>query len=165
MPIVDSILMELDQEAKTTQRVLDRVPENKLTWKPHTKSFSLGQLALHLAGGQGNIAEMISKDTFEIPVFVQPEPKSRREILDALSLSTAKAKDILGKMDDARMMSIWTLTKGGRVLMAAPRVGIVRGILLNHMYHHRGQLSVYLRLLDVAVPSIYGPSADENPFA
>jgi uncharacterized damage-inducible protein DinB len=165
MAIVDSLLMELDTEAKTTERVLERIPENKLSWKPHPKSFSLGQLGLHLAGAQGNIAEMISLDTFEVPVFVQPEAKSRKEILDSLPLSTAKAKAILGKMDDARMMSNWTLTKAGKVLMAAPRIGIVRGILMNHMYHHRGQLSVYLRLLDVPLPSIYGPSADENPFS
>jgi uncharacterized damage-inducible protein DinB len=165
MAIVDSILMEMDQETKITERVLERIPENKLTWKPHAKSYSLGQLGMHLAGGQGNIAEMLSQDTFEIPVFTQPEAKSRKEILDALPLSTAKAKTILGKMDDARMMSTWTLSKGGRVLMSAPRVGVIRGILLNHMYHHRGQLSVYLRLLDVPLPSIYGPSADENPFA
>ncbi len=165
MAIVDSILMELDQEANTTQRVLERVPENKLSWKPHTKSFSLGQLALHLAGGQGNIAQMLSTDVFEIPVFTQPEATSQKEILDALPLSIAKTKEILGKMDDARMMSTWTLARNGKVIMSAPRVGVIRGILLNHMYHHRGQLSVYLRLLDVPVPSIYGPSADENPFA
>ena len=165
MAIVDSLLMELDTEAKTTERVLQRIPENKLSWKPHPKSFSLGQLGLHLAGGQGNIAEMLSLDTFEVPVFAQPEAKSRKEILDSLPLSTAKAKGILGKMDDARMMSTWTLTKAGKVLMAAPRIGIIRGILMNHMYHHRGQLSVYLRLLDVPLPSIYGPSADENPFS
>ena len=165
MAIADMILMELDQEAKTTQRVLDRVPENKLSWKPHAKSFSLGQLALHLAGAQGRIAEMISKDNFEIGSMTQPEAQSKKEILDALPLSTAKAKEIVGKMDDARMMSTWTLNKAGRVVMAAPRIGVIRGILLNHMYHHRGQLSVYLRLLEVPVPSIYGPSADENPFA
>jgi len=157
--------MEIEQEAKTTLRVLERIPENKLTWKPHAKSFSLGQLALHLADGQGNIAEMLSADVFELPVFSQPEAKSHKEVLDALPRSTAKAKEILGKMDDGRMMSAWTLTKNGKVLMSAPRAGIIRAILLNHMYHHRGQLSVYLRLLEVPLPSIYGPSADENPFA
>jgi uncharacterized damage-inducible protein DinB len=164
MAIVDSILMEIDQEAKTTQRVLDRIPEDKLSWKPHAKSMSLGQLGLHLAGGQGNIAEMINKDNFQIGPMTQAEAKSKKEIMDALSVSTAKAKEILGKMDDARILSTWTLTNGEKVLMAAPRIGVIRGILLNHMYHHRGQLSVYLRLLDVQLPSIYGPSADENPF-
>jgi uncharacterized damage-inducible protein DinB len=164
MAIVDSILMEMEQEAKTTQRVLERIPEDKLAWKPHPKSFSLGQLALHLAAGQGNIAEMLSIDNFEVPVFTQPEAKTQKEILDALPASISKAKAILGKMDDGRMMATWTLSKDGKVLMAAPRIGVIRGILLNHMYHHRGQLSVYLRLLDVPLPSIYGPSADENPF-
>jgi uncharacterized damage-inducible protein DinB len=164
MAIVDSILMELDQEAKTTQRVLDRVPEGKLTWKPHAKSYSLGQLALHIARVQGPLAEMASQDTFEIGSMVQAEPANKKEIMDVFTQSTAKAKQILAKMDDARLLATWTLTKNGKVLMAIPRVGFIRAILLNHVYHHRGQLSVYLRLLDVPIPSIYGPSADENPF-
>ncbi len=165
MAIVDSILMELDQEAKTTQRVLDRVPENKLGWKPHAKSYSLGQLALHIARLQGALADAVNKDTHEIPGFVQAEAGSKKEIMDVHIESTAKAKQILAKMDDARLMATWTLTKNGNVLMSVPRVGFIRAIMLNHMYHHRGQLSVYLRLLEVPVPSIYGPSADENPFA
>jgi uncharacterized damage-inducible protein DinB len=165
MPIVDSILMEIDQEAKTTQRVLDRVPEDKLTWKPHAKSYSLGQLALHIARAQGNLANMASQDTFEIGNMAQPEPKNRQEILDAFTQSTASAKEVLAKMDDSRVMGMWTATKNGKVVMSIPRIGFIRAILLNHIYHHRGQLSVYLRLLDVPVPSIYGPSADENPFA
>ncbi len=164
MAIVDSILMELDQEAKTTQRVLERVPENKLGWKPHAKSFSLGQLALHIAQGQGALADAVSKDSFEIPNFAQPEPKSRKEILDAFAQSTAHAKETLAKLDDSRMMSMWSATAGGKTIFSTPRIGFIRAILLNHIYHHRGQLSVYLRLLDVPVPSIYGPSADENPF-
>jgi uncharacterized damage-inducible protein DinB len=165
MPIIDSILMEIDQEAKTTQRVLDRVPEDKLTWKPHPKSFSLGQLSLHLAGAQGNLASMASQDTFEVGNLAQAEPKTRQEIMDAFAQSTAKAKEILAKMDDSRLMATWTATKNGKVLMSVPRIGFIRSILLNHIYHHRGQLSVYLKLLDVPIPSIYGPSADENPFA
>ena len=165
MAIVDSILMEMEQENKTTQRVLERVPESKLTWKPHAKSMSLGQLALHIATAQGNIAEMANIDNFEMGSITQSEPKSKKEVMDAFSERTAKAKAILGKMDDARLMSPWTLTKSGKVLMSAPRIGVIRGLIMNHLYHHRGQLSVYLRLLDVPVPSIYGPSADENPFA
>jgi uncharacterized damage-inducible protein DinB len=165
MAIVDSILMELDQEAKTTQRVLDRIPEDKLAWKPHPKSYSLGQLAMHLAAGQGRLAEIISKDTHEIGNITQPQPGSKKEILDALSQNTATALGTLKKLDDSKLMAIWTLTKGGKVLVSAPRIGVIRSILMNHFYHHRGQLSVYLRLLDVPVPSIYGPSADENPFA
>jgi uncharacterized damage-inducible protein DinB len=165
MAIVDSILMEIDQEAKTTQRVLERIPEDKLAWKPHPKSYSLGQLAMHLAGGQGRLAEILSKDTHEIGNITQPQPDSKKEILEALSQNTATALGTLKKLDDSKLMAIWTLTKGGKVLLSAPRIGVIRSILMNHFYHHRGQLSVYLRLLDVPVPSIYGPSADENPFA
>src|SRR5271154_4714955 len=120
MPMIDSILMEIDQEAKTTQRVLDRVPEDKLSWKPHPKSYSLGQLSLHLAGAQGNLANMASQDTFEVGNFAQVEPKTRQEILDAFSQSTAKAKEILARMDDARLMATWTATKNGKVLMSIP---------------------------------------------
>jgi uncharacterized damage-inducible protein DinB len=164
MAIVDSILLEMDQEAKTTQRVLERVPEDKLTWKPHAKSYSLGQLALHIARGQGALADAVSKDSFEIPNFAQAQPASRKEILDAFAQSTAHAKEMLAKLDDGRMMATWSATAGGKTVFSVPRIGFIRAILLNHIYHHRGQLSVYLRLLDVPVPSIYGPSADENPF-
>jgi uncharacterized damage-inducible protein DinB len=165
MRLVDSLLMEIDQEAKTTKRVLERIPDDKLGWKPHPKSYSLGQLALHVASVPGNIAAAAAQDTFEAPSFSQPEPKSRQEVLDTFSKSLASAKDTLNKMDDARLMSMWSLTRNGKVLMTVPRIGFVRSILMNHNYHHRGQLSVYLRTLDVPVPSIYGPSADENPFA
>jgi uncharacterized damage-inducible protein DinB len=164
MRLADSILNEIDQEAQITKRVLERVPEGKYSWRPHPKSFSLGQLALHIASVQGNVAALAAQDTVEAPVFTQAEAKSRQEILDAFSKSLDDAKDTLGKMDDARLMGTWTLTKDGKTIMSVPRIGIVRSILLNHVYHHRGQLSVYLRMLDVPVPSIYGPSADENPF-
>ena len=165
MRLVDSILMEIDQEAQTTKRILDRIPEDKLTWKPHPKSFSLGQLALHIASVPGSVAAAAVPDSMEAPNFSQPEPKSRQEVLDTFSKSLESAKDALKKMDDARLMSMWSLTKNGKVLMSVPRIGFIRSILMNHNYHHRGQLSVYLRMLGVPVPSIYGPSADENPFA
>jgi len=164
MRMVDSILMEIDMEAQTTKRVLDRVPENKLAWKPHPKSYSLGQLALHIAAVPGNIAAAATPDTMEAPNFTQSEPKSCTEILDTFSKSLASAKEALNKMDDAKLASTWTLTRNGKAVMSVPRVAFIRSILMNHLYHHRGQLSVYLRLLDVPVPSIYGPSADENPF-
>src|ERR1700686_654923 len=165
MRIVDPILMEIDQEAQTTKRVLERIPEDKLSWKPHPKAFSLGQLSLHIAAAPGNLAAAIAQDSFEVPNFAQAEAKSRQEVLDIFSKSLETSKGTLNKMDDAKLMSMWSLTKNGKVLMSVPRVGFIRSILLNHMYHHRGQLSVYLRILDVPVPSIYGPSADENPFA
>jgi uncharacterized damage-inducible protein DinB len=95
----------------------------------------------------------------------QPEPKSRKEVLDAFWQGLEATKATLSKMDDAKLTSNWNLTKNGKVVMSVPRIGFLRAILMNHIYHHRGQLSVYLRLLDVTVPSIYGPSADEDPFA
>ena len=164
MRLVDPLLMELEQEAQITKRVLERIPDDKLAWKPHPKSFTLGQLALHIASAPGNVAAGAAQDSIEAPSFSQPEPKSRQEVLDAFSKSIATAKDTLGKMDDARLMSTWNLTRNGKVIMSVPRIGFLRSILMNHTYHHRGQLSVYLRMLDVAVPSIYGPSADESPF-
>ena len=165
MRLADSLLMEFDQEAQTTKRVLERVPDSKLAWKPHPKSYSLGQLALHVASLPGNVAALAVPDTRETGNFSQPEPKSRQEILDTFSKSLESAKETLKKMDDARLMSTWTLTKNGKIVMSVPRIGFLRSILMNHNYHHRGQLAVYLRMLDVPVPSIYGPSADENPFA
>jgi uncharacterized damage-inducible protein DinB len=165
MKMIDPILAEMEHEAQTTRRVLDRVPENKLAWKPHPRSYSLGQLALHVASLPGNVAALAVPDTKEASNFSQPEPKSRQEILDTFSKSLESAKETLKKMDDARLMSTWNLTKDGKIVMSVPRIGFLRSILMNHNYHHRGQLAVYLRMLDVPVPSIYGPSADENPFA
>jgi uncharacterized damage-inducible protein DinB len=165
MSLVDSILMEIDQEAQTTKRVLERIPADKLAWKPHPKSFSLGQLALHIASLPSGAAAAVVPDTREVPNFSQPEPKSRQEVMDTFSNSLESAKETLKKMDDARLMATWKLTKNGKILMSVPRIAFIRSILMNQIYHHRGQLSVYLRMLDVPVPSIYGPSADENPFA
>jgi len=164
MPIIDSILMELDQEATRTRKVLERVPEASLAWKPHEKSMSLGQLALHVASVPGALAEIVSGDSFEVPGFTQPAATSKAEILDAFDNGITKAKRILGKMDDGFLQATWSLTRRNQVILNVPRVGAIRTLVLNHWYHHRGQLSVYLRLLDVPVPSIYGPSADENPF-
>lgn len=165
MRIADSLLTELDQEAQTTKRVLERIPEDKLAWKPHPKSFSLGQLALHIASMPGDVAAAVVPDTMEVPGFTFPAPKNRQEVLDTFSKKLQSAKDTLKEMDDAQLTSMWTLTRNGKILMSVPKVGFIRSIMMNHLYHHRGQLSVYLRLLNVPVPSIYGPSADENPFA
>jgi uncharacterized damage-inducible protein DinB len=157
--------MELDQEAQTTKRVLERVPEGKFSWKPHPKSYSLGQLAMHIAAAPGIVAGSAGKDTYEISGGPPPEPKNHKELMDTFSASLASAKDSLKDLNDARLMSTWNGMANGKVVLSIPRIGLIRAILLNHWYHHRGQLSVYLRLLDVPVPSIYGPSADENPFA
>jgi len=161
-----AVLQEFDNEAGTTRRVLERVPTDKLSWKPHPKSMSLGQLALHVATVPGNVAELAARDTVpEPPTFVQPEAATASELVPALTASVAQAKQALGGFDDARMGAMWRLQSGGKDILAMPRVAVVRAIMLNHWYHHRGQLLVYLRLLNQSVPSVYGPTADENPFA
>ena len=165
MAIIDTLLAELEQEAKTTARVLERVPAAQLAWKPHPKSYSLGQLALHVATVPGNVAALAAQDTPAPPGFAQRAAESVDELLPALDATVKRARESLGHFDDAKMTATWRLVAGGREIMAMPRVAFVRAIMLNHWYHHRGQLLVYLRLLDVPVPSVYGPTADENPFA
>ena len=146
--------------------MLERIPQAHLSWKPHPKSMSLGQLALHVATVPGNVAELAAMDTCPSrrPSF-SPRPPPSAELVPALTDSVAKAKQALGGFDDAKMGAMWRLQSGGKDIMAMPRVAFVRAIMLNHWYHHRGQLLVYLRLLNQSVPSVYGPTADENPFA
>jgi uncharacterized damage-inducible protein DinB len=165
MKIVDALLQELEQEAQTTRRVLERVPGAHLGWKPHEKSMTLGQLALHIATVPATVAEIAVQPFVQPPKFTQPGATSAAELIPALEQSVARAKQLLGGMDDAAMAFTWRLMDGDKELMALPRGALLRAIMLNHWYHHRGQLTVYLRQLNVPVPSIYGPSADENPFA
>src|SRR6476620_4616178 len=157
MKIIDGLLAELEQEAETTRRVLERIPQANLSWKPHPKSMSLGQLALHVATVPGNVAELAAMDTMpEPPNFVQAEASSASELVPALKESVAKARRTLGGFDDAKMSAMWRLQSGGKDIMAMPRAAVVRAIMLSHWYHHRGQLLVYLRLLNQSVPSVYG---------
>ena len=166
MAIADALIAELEQEAATTRRVLERVPADKLLWKPHEKSMSLGRLAQHVASIPGNVTDLAVPNPAAFPESSEQEPVSSAEqLLLALDDSVAKAKEIVGGFDDTAMMESWSVAAGDKTLMSMPRLGWLRAVMLNHWYHHRGQLSVYLRLLDVPVPSIYGPSADENPFA
>jgi uncharacterized damage-inducible protein DinB len=166
MKMIDGLLAELEQEAETTSRVLARIPQAHLSWRPHPKSMSLGQLALHVATVPGNVAELAAKDTIPNPPdFTQPEAATAAELVPSLAASVSKAKQVLGGFDDARMGATWRLQRDGKEILAMPRVALVRSIMLNHWYHHRGQLLVYLRLLNQSVPSVYGPTADENPFA
>jgi len=165
MKIIDGLLAELEQEAQTTRRVLERIPQEHFSWKPHPKSMSLGQLALHVAMVPGGVAEAAAQDVAPVPMFVQPEAATTTELVAALTESIAKARRALGGFDDAKMTAMWRLQKDGKDVIAMPRVAFVRAIMLNHWYHHRGQLLVYLRLLNQPVPSVYGPTADENPFA
>ena len=165
MNTINALLAELEQEAHATERVLARVPQEHLSWRPHAKSFSLGQLAMHLATIPANIAGLATMDTIEAPSGgVQPEASTAEELIPTLQASVAKARELLGGFDDAKMAAPWRMTAGGREIMSMPRAALTRVVMLNHSYHHRGQLLVYLRMLDVPVPSVYGPTADENPF-
>lgn len=165
--MLESLLNELRDEAAVTRRVLERVPEDKLSWRPHEKSMTLGQLSLHVASVPGAIVGLAQLDEFDAAQanFNPPEPKSLEEILTTLDASVKTAEDYLAGIDEKSAAANWRLTSQGKEVFTVPRSGLLRKILLNHWYHHRGQLSVYLRLLDVPVPAIYGRSADENPFA
>jgi uncharacterized damage-inducible protein DinB len=165
MSMTAALLQEFDNEAGTTRRVLERIPADKLAWKPHPKSMSLGVLGLHVAASPGVICGWASEDVTQLKGEPSPTPASTDEILSAHDASVKKSKEILGNLGDEGLKAMWSAKVGDNTLMTMPKAALVRAIVMNHWIHHRGQLSVYLRLLDVPVPSIYGPSADENPFA
>jgi uncharacterized damage-inducible protein DinB len=164
MSMTNAILQEFDREAATTRRVLERVPTDKLAWQPHAKSMTLGGLALHTAMVPGHICGWAKVDEFVFTGDKPPVANSTAEILAAHDASVKEAKEIISGLGDEGLAANWKASAGGKALFEMPKSALVRNIALNHWYHHRGQLSVYLRLLDVPVPSIYGPSADENPF-
>lgn len=161
--IAEALLGELKQEAENTRRLLERVPETKLSWKPHRKSMSLGQLAMHVANVPGAIAELVSVNSRELPVVPRPEAKSSAELMSTLDWSIGTASAKVAAWSDQDLMQNFSLTKDGHTVMQLPRIAMIRAVMLNHWYQHRGQLMVYLRLLDVPVPAIYGASADEVP--
>jgi uncharacterized damage-inducible protein DinB len=163
--MIEGLLQELEHEAQTTRRVLERVPNDRLGWRPHKKARTLGELALHVASTPGAVAAIAAQSEVQPPTFVDPSPRSAAELIPAHDESIAAARRLLAPMDDATLHATWRIVRDGREIVAMPRIALLRSIMLNHWYHHRGQLSVYLRQLDVAIPSIYGPSADENPFA
>ena len=165
MSMIEALVQELDQETQTTRRVLERVPGDRLAWKPHEKSMSLGQLALHVATIPGFVSQIFRQTPFQAPQFTQPAATSAAELIPALDESVRNARENLRAIGDHGLGQVWRLVSGEKELLAIPVGAGIRSIMLNHWYHHRGQLSVYLRELGVLLPSIYGPSADENPFA
>jgi uncharacterized damage-inducible protein DinB len=165
--LLEPMTKELQQETAITRRVLERVPADKLSWKPHPKSMSLGQLSLHIAMIPGILSKLSQLEEFDASTgnFDPPAPKTTEEILAALDASVQAVQQNLDGFSDSTVMGDWRLTVRGKEMFTVTRMEMLRSIMLNHWYHHRGQLSVYLRLLDVPVPVIYGRSADENPFA
>jgi len=164
--MLEPMMGEIQQEAATTKRVLERVPGDKLSWKPHSKSMTLGQLAIHVATIPGAIATMAQQEAFDVSKasFEPPQPASTADLLKALDESIKTAETALGGLSESSATGTFRLVYGEKEIFALPRIAMLRSIMLNHWYHHRGQLSVYLRLLDIPVPVIYGRSADENPF-
>ena len=166
MPIAESILPEFDHETATTRTLLERVPEDKAEWKPHEKSMSLGQLAMHIA----NLPQWASHRARAHRVRYESAGRRRerrpartsrrRQLLEAYDANVAAARALLARTTDGEFMVQWTLKSGGKSMFSMPRVAVFRSFILNHAVHHRGQLSVYLRLLDVPIPNIYGPTAD-----
>jgi uncharacterized damage-inducible protein DinB len=165
MALNQALLPEFDNEMATTRKVLERVPDDKLGWKPHDKSMSMAKLATHLATLGGFVPPILSQDSFDIRNSPpNPDLGSRREMLEAFDKRTAEARKFIAEASDEQLMKPWSFYADGKPLFTLPRIAAVRSFFMNHSIHHRGQLSVYLRLNNVAVPSIYGPSADENPF-
>lgn len=167
MRMIDPLLMEFDRENATTKKVLERVPAEKYDFSPHAKSMNLGKLATHLASLPGWIGSTLLADGYDFgdgKGGVPETPATTAGLVELFEKSAAAAKDAMAKLDDEKAMGLWSLSVGGKTLFSMPRIALVRSILLNHGYHHRGQLTVYLRMLDVPLPSVYGPTADENPF-
>jgi uncharacterized damage-inducible protein DinB len=164
MKISDVLLPEFDQEMASTRKTLERIPEDKLAWKPHEKSMTLGRLAGHVAELPGFGSTVIATESLD---FSTGEYKpliaaSRQQVLEAFDKNVAAARSAIAGASDEHYMQPWSLALAGKMIFSAPRVGALRGMMINHIIHHRAQLGVYLRLNNVPVPSIYGPSADES---
>ena len=167
MSLRDALLPEFDLEMSNTRKTLDRVPEDKLSWTPHEKSGTMGWLATHVAEIPHWAMVTIGQDSIDLapPGAERPVPKlagSRSELLETFDRNVAAARAAIETAEDACLLRPWTLLSGGKVLFTMPRIGVLRSFVMNHLVHHRAQLGLYLRLQDVPVPAIYGPSADEG---
>ncbi|MEK7404192.1 MAG: DinB family protein [Acidobacteriota bacterium] len=163
MPLSEALLPEFDQEMAHTRRTIERVPEDRLGWKPHEKSPTMLWLAGHLATLPLWGVVTIEKDSIDLaaPMPRPPEPGTRQELLEAFDRNAAAARTLIAGATDERLLQPWSLLMAGRTVFTLPRIAVLRTMVMNHLIHHRAQLCVYLRLNDVAVPAIYGPSADE----
>jgi len=164
MTIAQNYLAELKQEAEKSKKMLALVPMDKSSWKPHEKSMTLNRLAVHVAEMVLWLEVTITTDELDYTKgdYKPFVPETSKELLDFYDTNLKKAEEALANCSDERMMKNWTMKAGDRVVFSIPRVAVIRDMILNHQAHHRGQLSVYLRLLDVPLPSIYGPTADDK---
>jgi uncharacterized damage-inducible protein DinB len=165
MSIAEALLPEFDREMGVTRRLLERVPDGQFAWQPHPKSMTLGRLAEHLAELPQWVGFTIAQPNIDMATARRPEgyqaPATRAAVLAMFDANVTAARDALSGKSDAELMAPWTLLRGGQALFTMPKAGVLRSFVFNHIVHHRGQLSVYLRLQDVPLPSIYGPSGDE----
>jgi uncharacterized damage-inducible protein DinB len=169
MAIAQSLLPEFEVEMANTRKTLERVPDDKFGWKPHAKSGSMGWLAGHLANIPMWAAMALQQDTLDIAPaggqpFKLPETNNRKQLLEVFDQNVANAKKGIAAASDEQLMKPWSLLKTGQTLMTMPKIAVLRSFVLNHIIHHRAQMGVYLRLNDIPVPAIYGPSADEGSF-
>lgn len=163
MTISQMLLPEFDQEMANTRKLLACVPDDKFSWKPHEKSMALGRLASHVAEMPGWAIPTMQQDQLEIAVGEKPFcAENRAELLDKFDQNVAAARPLIEGASDETMAREWALIYGGNKIFSMPKSGVLRGMVMNHMIHHRGQLGVYLRLNEIAVPGMYGPSADEK---
>jgi len=163
MPIAQMLLPEFDHEMANTRKMLERVPDDKFDFKPHEKSMTLGRLAAHVAEVPSYGAMTLRLERLDLTgQEKQFTPATRKELLDAFEKNSAEARELLSKASDDDLMKIWTLTFMGNEIFSMPRVAVLRSMVMSHLIHHRAQLGVYLRLNDVAIPGMYGPSADDR---
>lgn len=163
--IGQQLLAEFEQEVVATRRVLERLPAAQLDWRAHPTAMSLGELAFHVAGTPAGVTRMIQGESMPVPTFQQPAASSIADIMAALDASCAAVRATLGAASDEWLMTPWSMTRDGVAVMTVPRAALFRMVGMNHVYHHRGQLTLCLRMLGVPVPAVYGVSRDENPFA
>jgi len=164
MVFKEALLAEFDHEIGSTRRLLDRIPDAQLGWKPHEKSYSLGDLSGHIANlstWMNRILDSTELDLATVADARPASPSSREDVLQRLEANAKNARARLAEQTDASLLAVWTLKQSGRELFTMPRSSVLRSFVFNHLVHHRGQLTVYLRLQNVPLPSLYGPTADE----
>ena len=169
MKISDALLPEFDQEMANTRKTLERVPEDKFDWRPHPKSFTMISLGTHIANMVGWTGDVIAKDSFDVappgaPPYKEEPAASKKELLERFDKAVTAARAAIAGASDEHMMANWAFLEGGKTVFTMPRIVCLRSFIMSHTIHHRAQLGVYLRLNDIPVPAIYGPSADEQSF-
>jgi uncharacterized damage-inducible protein DinB len=163
MAISDALLQEFDHEMANTRKTLERVPDDKLTWKPHPKSMTMGRLAEHLGELPGWALETMNKTSIDISLpFERKEVTSTAEVIEAFDHNVSLAREAIAAASDSAFMQPWSLMAGEKTIFTMPKVAVLRSFVMNHLIHHRAQMGVYLRLNDIPVPAVYGPSADEQ---